>query len=79
VVAASLQMEAWSRRIANEQAGPAGRRRRSRAGDCRPLFSTRRTSMASITLSGVEKLRTNFLYRIPGVGVGKYRLLLAED
>lgn len=40
--------------------------------------TSRRTPTASITSSGVEKLRTNYLYRIPGVGVGKYRLILAE-
>ena len=26
----------------------------------------------------VEKLRANFLYRVPGVGVGSHRLILAE-
>lgn len=39
--------------------------------------SSRRTPTASITSSGVEKLRANFLYRIPGVGVRKHRLILA--
>jgi len=37
---------------------------------------SRRTPTASITRSGVEKLRENFVYRIPGVGVGKHRLIL---
>ncbi|MCZ6675752.1 MAG: hypothetical protein O7E52_00730 [Candidatus Poribacteria bacterium] len=40
--------------------------------------SSRRTPTASITRSGVEKLRANFLYRVPGVGVGSHRLILAE-
>lgn len=41
--------------------------------------SSRRTPTASITASGVEKLRQNFLYRIPGVGVGPHRDVLAEQ
>ena len=40
--------------------------------------ASRRTPTASITTSGVEKLRANFLYRVPGVGVGKYRDVLAN-
>lgn len=41
--------------------------------------SSRRTPTASITASGVEKLRRNFLYRIPGVGVGPHRDALADQ
>ncbi|MBM4085597.1 MAG: hypothetical protein FJ272_12470 [Planctomycetes bacterium] len=41
--------------------------------------SSRRTPTASITTAGVEKLRANFLYRLPGVGVGKHRSILAEQ
>ena len=41
--------------------------------------SSRRTPTASITASGVEKLRRNFLYRLPGVGVGVHRDALAEN
>lgn len=41
--------------------------------------SSRRTPTASITSSGVGKLRANFLYRLPGVGVSKHRLILAQD
>jgi hypothetical protein len=40
--------------------------------------SSRRTPTASITTAGVEKLRSDFLYRIPGVGVGRHRDILAE-
>lgn len=40
--------------------------------------ASRRTPTASITASGVEKLRRNFLYRLPGVGVGPHRNVLAE-
>ncbi|TVR58058.1 MAG: hypothetical protein EA420_18005 [Candidatus Competibacteraceae bacterium] len=40
--------------------------------------SSRRTPTASITAPGVEKLRRNFLYRIPGVGVGPHRDVLAQ-
>lgn len=40
---------------------------------------SRRTPTASITRSGVEKLRDNFIYRIPGVGVGRHRLILASN
>ncbi len=38
--------------------------------------ASRRTPTASITSSGVEKLRTNYLYRIPGVGVGRHLTIL---
>ena len=41
--------------------------------------TSRRTPTASITQAGVEKLRNNFLYRLPGVGVGKYRSILANQ
>lgn len=41
--------------------------------------ASRRTPTASITAAGVEKLRSNFLYRLPGVGVGKHRWILAEQ
>jgi len=41
--------------------------------------ASRRTPTASITTSGVEKLRRNFLYRIPGVGVGRHRDILAKN
>lgn len=41
--------------------------------------SSRRTPTASITASGVEKLRRNFLYRLPGVGVGAHRDILAQQ
>ena len=40
--------------------------------------ASRRTPTASITASGVEKLRSNFLYRLPGVGIGRHRNILAE-
>jgi hypothetical protein len=40
--------------------------------------ASRRTPTASITTTGVEKLRENFLYRVPGVGVGRHRNILAE-
>lgn len=40
--------------------------------------TSRRTPTASITTSGVEKLRRNFLYRLPNVGVGPHRHILAE-
>ena len=39
---------------------------------------SRRTPTASITTGGVEKLRNNFLYRAPGVGVGRHRSILAS-
>ena len=39
--------------------------------------TSRRTPTASITASGVEKLRSNFLYRLPGVGIGRHRDTLA--
>lgn len=38
---------------------------------------SRRTPTASVTASGVEKLRANFIYRLPGVGVGRHRAILA--
>ncbi len=41
--------------------------------------TSRRTPTASITTAGVEKLRGNFLYRLPGVGVGRYRSIMAEQ
>lgn len=40
--------------------------------------TSRRTPTASITSSGVEKLRSNFLYRIPDVGVGRHRNILTQ-
>ncbi len=40
--------------------------------------ASRRTPTASITRSGVEKLRLNFIYRVPGIGVGRHRNILAE-
>lgn len=40
--------------------------------------ASRRTPTASITASGVEKLRNNFLYRLPDVGIGRHRNILAE-
>lgn len=40
--------------------------------------ASRRTPTASITATGVEKLRSNFLYRLPGVGVGKHRSVIAD-
>ena len=40
--------------------------------------ASRRTPTASITASGVEKLRQNFLYRLPGVGVGAHSTALAK-
>ncbi len=41
--------------------------------------ASRRTPTASITATGVEKLRSNFLYRLPGVGVGRHRLVIVEQ
>ena len=41
--------------------------------------ASRRTPTASITETGVEKLRSNFLYRLPGVGVGKHCSILANQ
>lgn len=41
--------------------------------------ASRRTPTASITEAGVEKLRSNFLYRLPQVGVGKHRLITAPQ
>lgn len=40
--------------------------------------ASRRTPTASLTASGVAKLRQNFVYRIPGVGVGAHREVLAS-
>jgi hypothetical protein len=40
--------------------------------------ASRRIPTASITATGVEKLRGNFVYRLPGVGVGRHRSVLAE-
>ena len=40
---------------------------------------SRRTPTASITAAGVEKLRSNFLYRLPGAGVGRHRHILATQ
>lgn len=40
--------------------------------------ASRRTPTASITSSGVEKLRSNFLYRIPGAGIGRHKGILAN-
>jgi hypothetical protein len=39
---------------------------------------SRRTPTASITEVGVEKLRSNFVYRAPGVGVGRHKAVLAS-
>ena len=41
--------------------------------------ASRRTPTASIGASGVEKLRASFVYRIPGAGVGRHRLILARS
>lgn len=41
--------------------------------------ASRRTPTASITAIGVEKLRRNFLYRLPDVGVGPHRDILAKQ
>jgi len=41
--------------------------------------ASRRTPTASITSSGVEKLRAGFVYRVPGVGVGRHRDILADQ
>jgi hypothetical protein len=40
--------------------------------------TSRRTPTASISASGVEKLRANYLYRLPGFGVGKYLNILSD-
>lgn len=40
--------------------------------------ASRRTPTASITATGIEKLRGNFVYRLPRVGVGRHRSVLAE-
>lgn len=41
--------------------------------------NSRRTPTASINKAGVEKLRSNFIYRLPGFGVGRHRHILAEN
>lgn len=40
--------------------------------------TSRRTPTASITATGVEKLRNNFLYRLPDVGIGRHRAIIAQ-
>jgi hypothetical protein len=40
--------------------------------------ASRRTPTASITTTGVEKLRSNFLYRLPNFGVGKHQNILSQ-
>ena len=40
--------------------------------------NSRRTPTASINSSGVEKLRSNFIYRLPGFGIGRHRHILAK-
>lgn len=40
---------------------------------------SRRTPTASITPTGVQKLRNNFVYRIPGVGIGPHKTILADN
>ena len=40
--------------------------------------ASRRTPTASITMTGVEKLRSHFLYRLPEVCVGKHRSIIAD-
>jgi hypothetical protein len=40
--------------------------------------ASRRTPTASITPTGVGKLRNNFLYRLPNFGVGKHQKILAQ-
>jgi len=40
--------------------------------------ASRRTPTASITTTGVEKLRNNFLYRLPNFGIGKHKNILAQ-
>jgi len=39
---------------------------------------SRRTPTASIMTTGLEKLRRNFLYRLPEYGVGKHKQILAQ-
>jgi len=41
--------------------------------------TSRRTPTASITAAGIEKLRANFLYRLPGVGVGRHQSLTVQQ
>jgi hypothetical protein len=41
--------------------------------------ASRQTPTASVTTSGVEKLRSNFVYRLPGFGVGRHQDILAQD
>jgi hypothetical protein len=59
-------VEVMCARLAKSEWSYSGRKRESR-----------RTPTASITRSGVEKLRRNYLYRLPGVGVGTHRSVLA--
>jgi hypothetical protein len=40
--------------------------------------ASRRTPTASITTTGVQKLRNNFLYRLPNFGIGKHQKILAQ-
>ncbi len=40
--------------------------------------ASRRTPTASVTTSGVQKLRGNFLYRLPDYGVGESQDILAQ-
>ena len=40
---------------------------------------SRRTPTATITAIGVQKLRKNFLFRLPGVGVGRHRFVVAQQ
>jgi len=40
--------------------------------------ASRRTPTASITSSGVEKLRGNFLYRLSNYGIGRHQHILAQ-
>jgi hypothetical protein len=41
--------------------------------------ASRRTPTAPITASGVERLRSDFIYRVPGVGVGRHRDIIANQ
>ena len=41
--------------------------------------ASRRTPTASITTLGVEKLRSNFVYRLPDFGVGRHRDILSGN
>ena len=40
---------------------------------------SRRTPTASITSLGVDKLRSSFVYRLPGVGIGRHQNILANN